>query len=73
MEDLHVQDNDIGNTMYTLIQFHFKTTLLMNYIVCSWYDIYFRLEHSWWLAIPQLNCNHKIMKQYSLYSEHLVT
>jgi len=35
MEDLHVEDNGIGNTMYTLIQFHFKTTLSINYIVCT--------------------------------------
>jgi hypothetical protein len=33
MEDLHVQVNDIGNTMYTLLQIHFRTTLLINYLI----------------------------------------
>jgi hypothetical protein len=44
MEDLHVQVNDIGNTMYTLFQFHFRTALLINYIINKWCDIYYGLE-----------------------------
>jgi hypothetical protein len=70
MEGLHVQDNGIGNTIDSI---SLQDPHSVNDIVCSWYDIYFSLEHSWWLVIPQLNYNHKIMKQYSLYSQHLIT
>jgi hypothetical protein len=44
MEDLHVQVNDIGNTMCALFQFHFRTTLLINYVISKWCDIYYGLE-----------------------------
>lgn len=30
MKDLHVQDSGIGNTIYALLQFHFKITLSIN-------------------------------------------
>jgi hypothetical protein len=35
MKDLHVQDSGIGITIYALLQFHFKTTLPINWIDCS--------------------------------------
>jgi hypothetical protein len=28
MEDLHAKDNGIGNTMYTLFQYRFRTTIM---------------------------------------------
>jgi hypothetical protein len=44
MKDLHVQDSGIGNTIYALLHFHFKTTLSINYIDCRWCDIYLSLQ-----------------------------
>jgi hypothetical protein len=32
-KDLDVQDNGIGNIMYALLQFHFKITLSINYVI----------------------------------------